>query len=120
MKILIVYTMTPFHPAETDELAARLEKALIMAGHESEALRIPFQREPADRIPSQMLMVRAFELWNVDRVIAMGFPAFLIRHPKKTLWLLDYGHGHGLFDGNGVNRPHGRRGIGTPDADQEC
>lgn len=103
MKILIVHTMTPFQQTETDGLAARLEKALIVAGHESEALRIPFQWEPADRIPSQMLMVRAFELWNVDRVIALGFPALLIRHPKKTLWLLDYGHGHDLFDGNGAN-----------------
>ncbi|HAR95684.1 MAG TPA: hypothetical protein DCR97_06950 [Deltaproteobacteria bacterium] len=106
MKILIVHTMTPFQRTETDELAARLEKALIIAGHESEALRIPFQWEPPDRITSQMLMVRAFELWNVDHVIAMGFPAFLIRHPKKTLWVLGYEHGHDLIDGNGVvNRP---------------
>lgn len=43
-----------------------------------------FQWEPALRIPSQMLMVRALELSNVDRVIALKFPAYLIRHLHKT------------------------------------
>ena len=34
-------------------------------------LRIPFQWEPATRIPSQMLMSRAFELEGVDHVMSV-------------------------------------------------
>jgi glycosyltransferase involved in cell wall biosynthesis len=35
-----------------------------------------------------MLMARALELRKVDRVIALKFPAYLVRHPQKTIWLL--------------------------------
>lgn len=88
MKVLIVNSMAPFIRDGVDELASHLQRNLSAVGHEAEVMRIPFQEEPASRIPSQMLMVRAFELSNVDRVIALNFPAYLIRHPRKTLWLL--------------------------------
>ncbi|MBA2657671.1 MAG: glycosyltransferase family 4 protein [Tatlockia sp.] len=99
MKILIVNNMTPFVWGGAEELAVHLRKNLIFAGHKAEILRIPFQWEPANRIPSQMLMVRAFELMNVDKVIALKFPAYLIRHPEKTLWLLhQYRQAYDLYD----------------------
>lgn len=88
MKILVVNNMAPFLWGGAEELASHLHRNLLAAGHQSEVLRIPFQWEPATRIPSQMLLVRALELWNVDRVIALKFPAYLIRHHHKTLWLL--------------------------------
>jgi glycosyltransferase involved in cell wall biosynthesis len=88
MKILVVNNMAPFVWGGAEELAVHLQKNLIRAGHQSEVLRIPFRWEPAHHIPSQMLSVRALEMWNVDRVIALKFPAYLIRHPHKTLWLL--------------------------------
>lgn len=106
MKILVVNNMAPFVWGGAEELAVNLQKNLIAAGHQSEVLRIPFQWEPATRIPSQMLMVRAFELWNVDRVIALKFPAYLIRHPHKTLWLLhQYRQAYDLFDAGQTNLP---------------
>ena len=75
-------------------------------------MRIPFQWEPASRIPSQMLMVRAFELWNVDQVIALKFPAYLIRHPKKTLWLLhQYRQAYDLVDAGQTNLPPSAQGA---------
>src|SRR3954471_24726330 len=88
VKILVVNNMVPFVWGGAEELAANLMKNLVASGHESEVLRIPFQWEPAERIPSQMLMARAFEIWGADRVIALKFPAYLVRHPHKTLWLL--------------------------------
>src|SRR5260370_11123739 len=58
-----------------------------------------------------MLMVRAFELWNVERVIALKFPAYLIRHPHKTLWLLhQYRQAYDLFDAGQSNLPPGVQG----------
>ena len=111
MKVLIVNNMAPFVWGGAEELAVHLQKNLVIAGHQAEILRIPFQWEPAARIPSQMLMVRAFELWNVDQVIALKFPAYLIRHPKKTLWLLhQYRQAYDLFDAGQTNISTGESG----------
>jgi len=87
MKVLIVNNVVPFDACTDEELAIHLQANLRLAGHESEILRIPYQRQFAARIPAQMLMTRAFELSNVDQVIALTFPAYLIRHKCKTLWL---------------------------------
>lgn len=112
MKVLIVNNMAPFVWGGAEELAAHLQKNLIIVGHEAEILRIPFQWEPATRIPSQMLMVRAFELWNVDHVVALKFPAYLIRHPQKTLWLLhQYRQAYDLYDAGQTNLPPGLEGL---------
>jgi glycosyltransferase involved in cell wall biosynthesis len=125
VKVLVVNNMAPFVWGGAEELAVNLQKNLILAGHESEVLRIPFQWEPATRIPSQMLMVRAFELWNVDRVIALKFPAYLIRHPHKTLWLLhQYRQAYDLFDAGQTNLPADQTGKDLrhliQKADEEC
>lgn len=106
MKILIVNNMAPFVWGGAEELATHLKKNLIIAGHQAEILRIPFQWESATCIPSQMMMVRALEIPNVDHVIALKFPAYYIRHPKKTLWLLhQYRQAYDLFDSNQTNIP---------------
>lgn len=111
MKVLIVNNMAPFVWGGAEELAANLEKNIILAGHQAEVLRLPFQWEPAERIPSQMLLVRAMELMNVDHVVALKFPAYLIRHPKKTLWLLhQYRQAYDLFDAGQTNLPPGAEG----------
>lgn len=111
MKVLIVNNMAPFVWGGAEELAAHLQRNLVLAGHESEILRIPFQWEPASRLPSQMMMVRAFELFNVDRVIALKFPAYLIRHPQKTFWLLhQYRQAYDLYDAGQTNLPAGFEG----------
>jgi glycosyltransferase involved in cell wall biosynthesis len=112
MKVLIVNNMAPFVWGGAEELAAHLQRNLVIAGHEAEVMRIPFQWEPAAQIPSQMLMVRAFELWNVDHVIALKFPAYLIRHPKKTLWLLhQYRQAYDLYDVGQTNLPPDQEGA---------
>ena len=111
MKVLIVNNMAPFVWGGAEELAENLRKNLVLAGHDSEVLRIPFQWEPAAVIPSQMMMVRALELFNVDKVIALKFPAFYIRHPDKTLWLLhQYRQAYDLFDAGQTNLPPGSEG----------
>lgn len=111
MKVLIVNNMAPFVWGGAEELAVHLQRNLILAGHQAEVLRIPFQWEPANKIPSQMMLVRAMELSNVDRVIALKFPAYLIRHPHKTLWLLhQYRQAYDLLDAGQSNLPVGEEG----------
>ncbi len=112
MKVLVVNNMAPFVWGGAEELAAHLERNLILAGHEAEVLRIPFQWEPATRITSQMLMVRALEIRRADHVIALKFPAYLVRHPKKTLWLLhQYRQAYDLYDAGKTNLPPGQTGL---------
>ena len=104
MKILIVNNMAPFIWGGAEELAVHLKKNLIINGHQAEILRLPFQWQSASKIPSQMLMARAWELFNVDHVIALKFPAYLIRHPHKTLWLLhQYRQAYDLYDAGQTN-----------------
>lgn len=111
MKVLIVNNMVPFLWGGAEELAVNLKKNLILAGHDAEILRIPFHWKPPSDIPSQMVMMRNFELANVDHVIALKFPAYLIRHPKKTLWLLhQYRQAYDLFDTGHTNLPPGSEG----------
>lgn len=113
MKVLVVNNMAPFVWGGAEELARNLLIHLAAAGHEAELLRIPFQWEPATVIPSQMMMVRALELWNVDHVIALKFPAYLIRHRSKSLWLIhQYRQAYDLFDIGHTNLPAGEVGAG--------
>lgn len=107
MKVLIVNNMVPFGASADEELAIHLQANLNQAGHESEILRIPYQRQPAARIPAQMLMMRAFELSNVDQVIALTFPVYLIRHKRKTLWLQHPEQAYDSYDTDQATRPAG-------------
>lgn len=125
MKVLIVNNIVPFVWGGAEELAVHLRRNLELAGHEAEILRIPFQWEPATKIPSQILMTRALELDNADRVIALKFPAYLVRHPRKTLWLLhQYRQAYDLFDAGQTNLPVGSLGDDLraliKSADDDC
>ena len=125
MKILVVNNMAPFVWGGAEELAVNLCQRLIDSGHESEVLRIPFQWHPATCIPSQMMMARTMQLWGVDRVIALKFPAYLIPHAEKTLWLLhQYRQAYDLYDAGQSNI--GKDPLGQElrtiirNADNEC
>lgn len=125
MKVLVVNNMAPFVSGGAESMAAHLKANLEIAGHEAEVLRIPFQWEPATRIPSQMLMARSFELQNVDHVIALKFPAYLIPHPRKSLWLVhQYRQAYDLYDAGHTNLPEGQMGTDLRNlirnADNEC
>jgi hypothetical protein len=53
----------------------------------------PFQTCPPNRIPDHMLACRLLDLTEscgvrIDRVIGLKFPAYLIPHPNKVIWLL--------------------------------
>jgi glycosyltransferase involved in cell wall biosynthesis len=125
VKVLVVNNMAPFVSGGAEAMASHLQRQLQIAGHEAEVLRIPFQWEPAMRIPTQMLMARAFELQNVDHVIAMKFPAYLVPHPRKTLWLVhQYRQAYDLYDAGQTNLPPGELGADLrrviQNADDEC
>ncbi|PWK45017.1 glycosyltransferase family 4 protein [Pseudomonas sp. OV226] len=112
MKVLIVNNMAPFIWGGAEELAVNLQKNLIIAGHDAEVMRIPFQWEPASTIPSQMLLTRTLEIFNTDHVIALKFPAYLVRHHRKSLWLLhQYRQAYDLYDVGQTNLPADQTGA---------
>lgn len=89
MKVLVVNNAAPFIRGGAEELADHLVRRLnATKGLEAELLRIPFRWEPAERIVEEIVLNRNLRLCNVDRVIALKFPAYLIPHAEKTLWLL--------------------------------
>ena len=93
MRVLIVTSQVPFIRGGAEILAEGLLSALRAEGHLAEIVAIPFKWYPPERILDQMLACRLFDLTEtagtrVDRVIGLKFPAYLIPHPNKVLWLL--------------------------------
>jgi glycosyltransferase involved in cell wall biosynthesis len=67
--------------------------ALQAHGHEAEIVAIPFKWYPPERILDQVLACRLLDLSQsggepIDRLIGLKFPAYLIPHTHKVLWLL--------------------------------
>ena len=92
MKIMIATSGVPFKRSGVEILACRLREALSEPGHEAELIIIPFKDYPPGRIPDQILACRLLDLTEtcgvrIDRLIGLNFPAYLIPHPNKVIWL---------------------------------
>jgi glycosyltransferase involved in cell wall biosynthesis len=89
MKVLVVNNAAPFIRGGAEELADHLVRQLNATnGVQAELLRVPFAWEPRERLVDEIVLNQAFHLYNVDRVIGLKFPAYLIPHPQKVLWIL--------------------------------
>ncbi|MEB3190172.1 MAG: glycosyltransferase family 4 protein [Snowella sp.] len=93
MRILLATVQAPFIYGGAEILADELCKALQSSGHEAEIIAIPFQVYPPERILDTMLIsrlldVESFNGSRIDRVIGLKFPAYLMPHSCKVLWLL--------------------------------
>jgi glycosyltransferase involved in cell wall biosynthesis len=88
MKVAIVNNQAPFVRGGAELLAEWLHDKLEEYGHQAEIVRIPFQWNPPERIIDHMLSARLVRLANVDRVVALKFPAYYVPHESKFLWLL--------------------------------
>lgn len=93
MKVLVVTSGVPFIRGGAEILADNLCQALSTAGHAAELIFIPFKHYPPSRIADHMLACRLLDLTEtcgarIDRMIGLKFPAYLIPHPNKVLWLL--------------------------------
>lgn len=72
-----------------EELASELCSRLNSTpGVAAEVLRVPFSWEPFERVADEIFLNRTLRLSNVDRVIGLKFPAYLIPHDTKVLWVL--------------------------------
>lgn len=116
-RILICATQVPFVRGGAEYLVESLRDELRQRGHTVDVVALPFQWHPVERIIDSALAWRLLDISHVngeavDLVIATKFPSYLIRHPRKVLWLVHqhrqaydwYGTPLSDFDGSPAHR----------------
>ena len=91
--ILICTTQVPFTKGGAELHVEGLRRALIEAGYKAEIVALPFKWYPPTEIMRGAMAWRMLDLaaangQPVDLVIGMKFPAYLVAHEKKVLWIL--------------------------------
>ncbi len=91
--ILICTTQVPFTTGGAESHVEGLRLALIEAGYNAEVVALPFKWYPPDEIMQSALAWRLLDLSEangkpVDLVIGMKFPAYLVEHHRKVLWIM--------------------------------
>jgi glycosyltransferase involved in cell wall biosynthesis len=126
MKVLVLNNMVPFLRGEAEALAEEIVRRLnVTHGIQAELVRIPFKREPAERLIDEMLICRSLRLYNTDLMIGLKFPAYLVPHHHKRIWLLhQYRQAYDLWDAGQSNIPNTPRGRiirqAVIEADNRC
>jgi glycosyltransferase involved in cell wall biosynthesis len=83
----------PFERGGTEIFADGLVQALQEHGHETELVTVPYKWYPGERVLTQAFLWRLLDIEEaggrpVDAVIATKFPSYVVRHPRKVVWLL--------------------------------
>lgn len=93
MNILICTTQVPFTTGGAEAHVEGLRRALVRAGHNAEVVALPFKWYPPAEVMRGALAWRLLDLSEangkpVDLIIGMKFPAYLVAHPRKVLWIM--------------------------------
>ena len=112
MKVLVLNSMVPFLKGGAEALAYHLvQKLNDTRGVHAELVRIPFKWEPAERLIDEILICRSMRLYGTDMMIGLKFPAYLVPHNRKRLWLLhQFRQAYDLWDTGQSNIPNTSRG----------
>lgn len=92
-RVLVCNAQVPFVSGGAERHADGLVRELRAAGHEAELVRLPFKWYPREQILLSALAWRLLDVTEsdgkeVDLVIPMKFPSYLVRHPNKVVWLI--------------------------------
>jgi glycosyltransferase involved in cell wall biosynthesis len=93
MNVLVASTQWPYMSGGSEVLAAALVENLKAHGHRAELILLPFFSRPVSHVAASIQLARIMEIGEtnfgaIDRLITLKFPAYLIDHPRKTLWLV--------------------------------
>jgi glycosyltransferase involved in cell wall biosynthesis len=93
VRIAVCAPQVPFIRGGAEILAETLVDELRARGHETELVTIPFKWYPGTTVLTQALLWRLADLseangQTIDRVIATKFPAYVVKHPNKVVWLV--------------------------------
>jgi glycosyltransferase involved in cell wall biosynthesis len=93
VRIAVLHPQTAFSRGGAETHTEALVRALRTAGHEAELVSIAGKWYPAWELAHQMAVWRSFDITEsnglkVDAVIALKFPAYLVQHERKIVWLI--------------------------------
>jgi glycosyltransferase involved in cell wall biosynthesis len=93
VRIAICLPQVPFVRGGAEIFAETLASELRHRDHEVDLVTVPFKWYPGTRVLSQAFLWRLLDLEEanggpVDLVIATKFPSYVVRHPRKVVWLL--------------------------------
>src|SRR6266496_892915 len=102
MRVAVCHPVTPFLKGGAEIQVWQLVAALAEAGHEAEVVSVPFKWYPGAELAHQVAMWRSLDLSEsngvpIDAVIALAFPSYLVRHPRKIVWLIHQYRGTSEF-----------------------
>lgn len=118
MRVAITTVQVPFVKGGAEFLANDLKTALIEHGHEAEIISIPFKWYPAQKIIDHTMATRLLDLTSangqdIDLLIGLKYPAYIIEHPNKVLWILhQHRTAYELWNtkfGDIIHHPNGRQ-----------
>ena len=112
MKIAIVNVCVPFIYGGAEFLADSLKDKIKEYGHQAALIKIPFKWFPPQKILEHILSCRLLHFENIDKVIALKFPVYYIKHPNKNLWLLhQYRQAYDLWNTSFQDIPNTPEGL---------
>lgn len=93
MRIAVCHPQTAFVRGGAETHTETLVRALKAAGHEAELVAVAGKWYPATELVHQMAVWRALDLsesngLKIDAVVALKFPAYLVPHERKIVWLI--------------------------------
>jgi glycosyltransferase involved in cell wall biosynthesis len=93
LRVAVCSGQIPFVRGGSEILTDALAEQLRQRGHAVEIVRVPFRWYPKSEIVKGYLAWRLLNLEEsegqpIDRVIALKFPAYILPHPHKTVWLV--------------------------------
>lgn len=91
--ILICTTQVPFTTGGAESHVEGLRRAFVVAGYSAEVVALPFKWYPPEEIMRGALAWRLLDLSEangkpVDMIVGMKFPAYLVAHARKVLWIM--------------------------------
>lgn len=118
MRIGIVSVQVPFVHGGAELHARNLRAQLRNRGFDAELITLPFKWYPSQAILDSIAISRLVDLTEsdgqkIDRIIGLKFPAYLVPHPNKVLWILhQHRSAYELWDhpayGDLIDLPDGR------------
>jgi glycosyltransferase involved in cell wall biosynthesis len=92
MRILIATAETPFETGGAEGKVRGLRDALRRHGHDADLLTMPHVSGRAAHVLADMRYCQGFDASRVgqltiDLVVGIKFPTYMVRHPRKRLWI---------------------------------
>ena len=87
MKIAVATASEPFRQTRQLSLAQQLVEALERLGQQSQLIKLPIDLSNGDAYMQSLLALRLLRLRNVDRLVAVDYPACSVQHGDKRAWL---------------------------------